>query len=107
MKRRHALTTLCAAALTSALAPGSAFAQDYPARTITIVVPFSPGGATDVVARTIAEKLTQRLGKPVVVENRPGGGGAIARDYVRQRPADGYTLAAVATPVSTAPVPSP
>lgn len=107
MDRRQALITACAVTLAAVHAPRPARAQDYPSRPITIVVPFSPGGATDVVARTIAEKLAQRLGKPVVVENRPGGGGAIANDYVRQRPADGYTLYAVATPFSTAPITNP
>jgi putative tricarboxylic transport membrane protein len=75
-------------------AAGSGFAQDaaYPARTITIVVPTGPSGQTDVFGRLIAEQLRQRLGQPVVVDNKPGGGGALAGRYLASRPADGYTL---------------
>jgi hypothetical protein len=98
---------MCAAVLAVATVPGRAIAEVYPSKPVTIVVPFSPGGATDVVARTIADKLTQRLGKPVIVENKPGGGGAVANDYVRRQPADGYTLYGVATPFSTAPITNP
>ncbi len=77
--------------LGTALAP--AWAQDaYPSRAITIVVPFGPGSGTDVGARLLGQKLTDALGKPVVIENKPGANGAIAAAYVAKAKPDGYTL---------------
>jgi tripartite-type tricarboxylate transporter receptor subunit TctC len=67
-------------------------ADTYPSKTIVIVVPTSPGGANDAMARIIAQGLSQKLGQPVVVENRAGANGAIASEYVARAPADGYTL---------------
>ena len=69
----------------------AAFAQ-YPARTVTIVVPFPPGGGTDTGARLIAQRLTQRWGQTVVVENNPGAAGALGADYVSKQKPDGYIL---------------
>ena len=66
--------------------------SDWPSRPITIVVPFSPGGGTDALARVVGLKLQQALGQPVVVENRPGAGGTIGAAYAAKAPADGYTL---------------
>ena len=73
------------------LAPLAA-AQSYPSRTIRIVVPFPPGGATDIIGRVIAQKLGENFGWPVVVDNRGGAGGAIGSSLVATSPADGYTL---------------
>lgn len=70
----------------------SAAAQSYPSKPIKIVVPFPPAGTTDLLARTLAQKLNEAFGKPVVVENRPGAGGNIGADVVAHAPADGYTL---------------
>jgi len=67
-------------------------AQDYPARPVTFVVPFAPGGVTTLFARLLSQKLEQQLGKPFVVENRPGGGGVTAATQVAHAPPDGYTI---------------
>jgi tripartite-type tricarboxylate transporter receptor subunit TctC len=71
---------------------GAAAAQAWPARTITLVVPFAAGGGTDAVARVVAEKMGARLGQPIVVENRAGAASAIGTAYVAKAAPDGYTL---------------
>jgi tripartite-type tricarboxylate transporter receptor subunit TctC len=71
---------------------GSAFAQDYPGRSISMVVGFAPGGGTDIAARIIAKKLGEEVGQSVVVENKAGAGGNIATDYVAKAAPDGYTI---------------
>jgi len=70
----------------------TAVAQEYPAKAIRIVVPYSPGGGLDVVGRPIAQKLSESFGQPVVIDNRPGGGTTIGTTVVAKAPADGYTL---------------
>jgi len=67
-------------------------AQDYPMRSVRILVPQSPGGSSDILARTVAQKLSEKWGQPVVIENRPGAGGNIGMEHVAKSPADGYTL---------------
>src|SRR6187551_113179 len=79
----------------------SAQAQTYPTRTVRIVVPATPGGAIDLIARTLAEKLTGSLGQPVVVENKPGASNNLGTDFVAKSPPDGYTLVIVASSHAT------
>lgn len=67
-------------------------AQGYPNKPVTLVVPFAPGGGVDVMGRLIAERMSNRLGTPVIVDNRAGAGGTIGSGYVAKAPADGYTL---------------
>jgi len=76
-----------------------AFAQSFPSRAIRLVVGFAPGGAADLVARTLQEPLQRSLGQPIVVDNRPGAGSSIAAEYVAKSPADGYTVL-IASPSS-------
>jgi tripartite-type tricarboxylate transporter receptor subunit TctC len=95
MNRRHLLgmTATTAAALVIALAfVSSTFAQGFPNKTIRIIVPFTPGGSNDVVAREIATGLQERLKQTAIVENKPGGGGTIAYSFVAKSPPDGHTL---------------
>src|ERR1043165_5574051 len=79
-------------ALSLGLAQGSAQIGKYPDRSIKIVVGFAAGGGTDVAARILAQKVTEALGQPVLVENRPGASGMIAAEAVAKSAADGYTL---------------
>lgn len=79
-------------AVLAAVLPGPIRAAEYPSQNVRIVVPFAPGGGTDAAARAIAGQLTVTLGKPVVVENRPGGNSVIASRIVATAPADGHTL---------------
>lgn len=71
---------------------GTALAQPYPSRTVTVIVPYSPGGLPDTVARVLGQKLSDKWGQAVVVENRPGGNGVVAFQALAAKPADGYTL---------------
>ncbi len=86
------LLVLCALLLA-----GIAQAQ-YPAKPLRLVVPFAPGGATDILARAIGQKLAERLGQAVVIENKPGAGTTIGNDFVAKAPADGYTVLFAPTP---------
>jgi tripartite-type tricarboxylate transporter receptor subunit TctC len=75
-----------------AVFPRNAAAQDYPSHTVTILVPFAAGGGTDLLARAVAQKLEQRLGKPFVIENRTGAGTVVAAGAAAKAAPDGYTL---------------
>jgi tripartite-type tricarboxylate transporter receptor subunit TctC len=86
--RRYCLAILAALAAGLSIAG----AQDYPARQVTIIVPFAPGGSADIVARLYAQKLSERLGKPVVVENRAGAGTVVGASAVARAAPDGHTL---------------
>jgi tripartite-type tricarboxylate transporter receptor subunit TctC len=84
--------TTCAAAVLAAITFSAASAQDYPKQPIHIVVAFGPGGGTDIIARILADAMQKKLGKPVIVENKPGAGGTIGNDIVAKAAPDGYTL---------------
>jgi tripartite-type tricarboxylate transporter receptor subunit TctC len=90
--RSHLPQRLAAtASLLLALACG-AFAQAFPTRALTLVVPFAAGGATDVAARLLASEVSRQVGQPVVIDNKPGAAGAIGANFVAKSPADGHTI---------------
>jgi tripartite-type tricarboxylate transporter receptor subunit TctC len=91
------------AGLAAALFAASAAAQDYPSRTITIVVPFAAGGPTDTVTRLIGQSMTKTLGQTVIVENTAGAGGTIGVEKVAKAKPDGYTLLLMHIGISTSP----
>jgi tripartite-type tricarboxylate transporter receptor subunit TctC len=80
------------AALTLAVFASAASAQAWPAKPIKWIVPFAPGGTTDILARTIGEKLARALGQPVIIENKPGAGGGVGAEFTAKAPPDGYTI---------------
>jgi tripartite-type tricarboxylate transporter receptor subunit TctC len=84
---RHALLTIAAVTLA-----GAALAQPYPSKPVKIIVPYPPGGTSDILARSVGQKLTESLGQTFVVETKPGATGNIGADFVAKSPPDGYTL---------------
>ncbi len=98
--RRLSLLTL----LGLALAPVAGFAQDWPSKAITLVVPFPAGGSNDVVARVVAESVRKRLGQTVVVDNKPGASGAMGTDAVLRAPKDHHTFLVASDSVSLLPL---
>ena len=94
---------LAGVALAAAALCTPAQAQGYPSKPVNIVVPFAPGGATDIMTRLLAERLSKRLGQPVIVENKPGAGTMIASEYVAKAPADGHTVLMAASSLGIAP----
>src|SRR3712207_158307 len=92
LRRRHAIGLLLGVG--ACLASGAALAQPaaYPTRPVRVIVPFTPGGTTDIFARLVGEKLSQSLGQQFVIENRGGAGGNIGADAVAKAEPDGYML---------------
>ena len=90
--RRHATLTTLAALLLTAAASTALAQAGYPDKPLKMVIAFPPGGPTDLVARILAQKLSEQMGQPVVVDNKPGANGNIAAEYVAKAPADGYTV---------------
>ena len=91
--RRRSVTLLAAALAGLGLGtPWLALAEGYPTKPIQLIVPFPPGGAVDIVGRTISKKLGDRLGQPIVIENKAGAGTVVGAAFVANAPADGYTL---------------
>jgi tripartite-type tricarboxylate transporter receptor subunit TctC len=105
VRKRSTLISAIAAACFCALATASGIsAQPYPSKPVTILIPFAAGGATDITARVIAEVATEKLGRRVLVENRPGAGGGLMTAQLARAAPDGYTLGALtASPVIVRP----
>jgi tripartite-type tricarboxylate transporter receptor subunit TctC len=101
MLLKHLLSR-CLVVVLAALAPAFASADSWPARPVRIIVPFAAGGATDVVARLLAQKLNEAWGQGVIVEDRPGAGGNIGADVAAKSNPDGYTLVMVSGSIVTA-----
>ena len=99
---RRLMRCACALAVLSVLA-GVAAAQSYPAKSVRIIVPLAPGGNVDIVARSIAQQLTENLGQQVIVENRPGASSLVGTQLAAKTAPDGYTLLAVANTFATVP----
>lgn len=98
---RRVVVLALALAAPALAAPAAAQADEFPARTVTIISPYQAGGTSDIIARILAKKLGERWGKPVIVENRPGANGGIGVAAVAHAAADGHTLLAVASSALT------
>jgi tripartite-type tricarboxylate transporter receptor subunit TctC len=89
MLTRRSMLAVSSAWLFSA---AEAAAQEWPQRSVRVIVPFGPGGGADIIGRIVAQSLQEKLGQPVVIENRPGAGGTLGNEVVARADKDGYTL---------------
>jgi tripartite-type tricarboxylate transporter receptor subunit TctC len=101
MRSMRSRTAIIAGLLLAANCASGVHAQEYPTRPITIIVPYTPGGSTEILARLVGQRLESRLGKPVMIENKPGAGTVIGANAVAKAAPDGYTLL-MATPTPMA-----
>ena len=90
--KRTTFLSIATASLLAALLPGAAHAQGYPNKPIRLIVPYAPGGATDIIGRAAAAELTKTMGQQVIIENRPGAGGNLGAEQVARSAPVGYTL---------------
>lgn len=102
--RRQVLLAATMAACAMTAFPAAFADTAYPAKTISVIVSYPPGGDTDAIARLFADKLSQRLNQAVMIENKPGAGGALGNNFVSRASADGYTLLFTPNPFTTAPL---
>lgn len=91
------------ATVAAAIVPTSAIAQEYPTKPIRVIVNSAPGGLTDVIGRLVANKMSESMGQPLVVENRTGAGGVLGADALKRSTADGYTIGVVANGITSGP----
>lgn len=104
IRMRVSLLALVVVAIAAGpLSTGHLHAQTYPAKPIKVIVPYSPGGVADVIARTVGARIAETMGQPVFVENRAGADGIIGAASVAQAPADGYTLLLASSSLTIAP----
>jgi tripartite-type tricarboxylate transporter receptor subunit TctC len=93
MSLSHSRRAVLAAIAAACAVPGAALAQaNYPDKPVRFIVPYPPGGGTDVIARIVQERFQQTLGQPIVIENRGGAAGSLGSDLAAKAPADGYTV---------------
>jgi tripartite-type tricarboxylate transporter receptor subunit TctC len=97
------VAAVLAAAFIPAFTPSGAHAQAWPSKPMRLILPFAPGGPVDLVARTVGPKFSERVGQPVIIENRAGAAGNIGADYVLKSAPDGYTLLYVVSGFATNP----
>src|SRR3954470_7030046 len=93
----------CLAVLCTGSSAAGVYAQNYPAKPIRLIVPYPPGAGTDIIARTVGQKLAETLGQQIVVENRGGGGGVIGADGGAKAPPRGYTMVLVTSTFAMTP----
>ena len=95
--------TLAGALAVAAMPAAVAADAPYPAKVVRMILPFPPGGPTDILGRVVGQKLTEHLGQPVVIDNRPGAGGNVGTEYASKQAADGYTIALISPALAISP----